>query len=124
MSERFKYTEYIYHRTTTPFESTYMELEYVDEDTDEVVSQLRCSIVYKTAIISDVLTLPKARNHGLATKLLKQAIEYCKGNTIFLDCYARNAIALNMYLKLGFVIHSTSGKMAMTLHRMKYQPEK
>lgn len=89
MSERFKYTEYIYHRTTTPFESTYMELEYVDEDTDEVVSQLRCSIVYGTAIISDVLTLPKARNHGLATKLLKQAIEYCKGKTIFLDCYAR-----------------------------------
>lgn len=124
MSERFKYKEYIRHRTTTPFESTYMELEYVDEDTDKVVSQLRCSIVYKTAIISDVRTLPEARNHGLATKLLKQAIEYCKGKNIFLDCYARNEVALNMYLKLGFVIHSTSGKMAMTLHRMKYQPEK
>lgn len=101
-----------------------MELEYLDEDSDEVVSQLRCSIVYGTAIISDVLTLPNARNHGLATKLLKQAIEYCKGKTIFLDCYARNEVALNMYLKLGFVIHSTSGEMAMTLHRMKYQPEK
>ena len=66
------------------------------------------NLAYKNVAFIDALyVLDKYRNRGIAKKLIDEFDNYCKENAIKIveiDVFKNNAVALNLYKKLGYEI--------------------
>lgn len=86
------------------FEYDYYHNLVVEID-NKIVGYIMTTIIYDECEILKIIVEQKYRRQGVGELLLKNIIDYCKGNSvskIFLEVRSQNVVAKNLYQKIGF----------------------
>lgn len=80
---------------------------FIAEASGSTIGKAHIHCQKRSARLTDIAILPEFQRQGYGSKLLIHCINYCLTNklgNIYLDVEANNQHALNLYLRLGFIV--------------------
>ena len=116
--------KYEYHRYVCPPKNgmTRYLFKYSNPLNGEMIAHLIASEYdnesYNEIYLDALYVEPQVRRHHVATKQIEEAMKPKTNQTIYIDCYADNYPALNIYMKFGFEIDEEYEFYDETLYRM------